>query len=322
MARYCFYCGRELKTGERCSCSTAQQKRAEHASAETTMPKTDPTPSAAHATDHANAKQADKQQAKAAKKAEARARTQARANDRATKQATKTRIKQERASGKRQSYNRIQWQERLFAFGRSMVQAIRKPTSFIQDASHPSTQTAIVAQVFESILMTLVLIRVMLQSNIGNLIAYGSIEISRKLDGSLRWLFFFRIFLVAIMLLFIRIAICNLITRFVGRQPLKLVDTARLMTPGSIYFSFFLIIGLILSNGSGIQTMLLVMAGYGVKLMIDHFALRMETGLPEDRMIQITLLTFLCTALVFGSVIGALTPNLSDFRVNVPGDLA
>lgn len=308
MARYCFYCGRQLNTGERCTCSVAQQKRAESHSENKESVETAQSESKATSDRDATPNRKAKAAARKAAKQEAKAR--------------KTRIKQERATSKRRSVNSFNWLESFISFGRNMVQSISKPTLFIQNASHPSFVTALITQVLECLLMAFVLMRMLIASNIGNLLAYGNSDINRNLSGGLRFIFFFRIFMVAFVLLAIRVLISNLITRFVGRTQLRMLDTARLMTPGSIYFSFFLMVGLLLSSGSGIQTLLLLSAGYSVKMLVDHFAIRMDTGLSEDMMIRISLLNFLCVALVFGSVIGLLTPNLSEFRASIPGDFA
>lgn len=308
MARYCFYCGRQLNTGERCTCSVAQQKRAaSHSENEESV---ETAQSESNATSDRDAKSSRKANTAARKAAKQEAK------------ARKTRIKQERATSKRRSVNSFNWIEAITSFSRNMIQSISKPTLFIQNASHPSFITALITHVLECLLMAFVLMRMLIASNIGNLLAYGNSDINRNLTGGFRFMSFFRLFMIAFVLLAIRVLISNLITRFVGRAQLRVLDTARLMTPGSIYFSFFLMVGLLLSSGSGIQTLLLLTAGYSVKMMIDHFAIRMDTGLSEDVMIRVSLLNFLCVALVFGSVIGLLTPNLSEFRASIPGDFA
>lgn len=316
MARYCFYCGRQLNSGERCNCSVAQQKRAESDSVHSTSPDSNKTT----ATENNTANETSSKDNKDGRKSRAH-KAQAKAEARKAEKAKKTRIKQERASAKRHSYDNARWHEALFSFGRNMILAIRKPTAFIQDASHPSLTTALITQTFECLLMTFVLIRMLIASNIGNLLSYGNSEMTRNLTSGSRVLFFFRIFLIALVLWAIRTVVSNLVTRFVGRVKMPMQETGKLMTAGSIYFSFFLIIGLILSSGSGLQTLLVLTAGYSVKVMIDHFAIRMHTGLSEDTMIRISLINFLVLALVFGSVIGILTPNISEFRASVAGEL-
>lgn len=314
MARYCFYCGRQLNTGERCTCSVAQQKRAaDNESTESVDPRT-----ASAETSQADSNTKSDRDTKHDRRAKAAARKSAKREAKVHK----TRIKQERASSKRRSVNPFNWFDACISFARNMIQSITKPTLFIQNASHPSILTALITQALECLLTAFVLMRMLIASNIGNLLAYGNSDINRNLSGGLRFIFFFRLFMVAFVLLAIRVLISNLITRFVGRTQLRMLDSVRLMTAGSIYFSFFLMVGLLLSSGSGIQTLLLLSAGYCVKMLIDHFAIRMDTGLSEDVMIRISLLNFLCVALVFGSVIGILTPNMSEFRASIPGDFA
>lgn len=292
MARYCFYCNRELKAGERCTCRIATANQAAQA-------------------DAAYQDQADQNTNTDKKKT--------RREDAKKRKAEKVHIKQERRQARSKNINSSEWKVAILNFFKNISRSITKPTSFIQDASYPSLITMATSQLVEAFLLALVVMRLLTLSNIGNLLAFGANDVGRNFTYPERMFLFAKLFLVAIVFFILRLLIVNLILRFIGRKQLTLLNTTQILTPGSIYYVLFLIVGYFLSSGSGIQTLLIIIAGYGVRILIDHLAIRMDTGLSEDHMIRITLLTFLITALVLGGFISVLAPNLSDFRVNIPG---
>lgn len=316
MARYCFYCNRELSAGERCSCRVAQAKRAEQSSSadnsttdgfSTESPDRDPPPK-----NETEATERESPFKRFQNNADARRQT------RADKQQQRSTVKQE-SSKARRSKIKFNWRDAFLNLGRNLFRAISKPTAFIQESSYPNIITATVTQAIEAYMLAFSLLRVLTLSNLGNLIAFGRSGANMPLSISERTLAFGKLYLIAILFFLVRVVINNLILRYVGRTRMSLVDTGYLLTPGSIYYCIFLVFGLLLSSGSGIQTLVIIVAGYGVRVIIDHLAIRMKTGQTEDAMLRMTLLIFLVTALVLGSIIGLLTPNLSEFRVDISG---
>ena len=317
MARYCFYCNRELNPGERCYCRVAQAKRAEQSSGTdnatggqsgTEAHSQNPPPTGNEQTSRRNTgfkMFRERRQAKQEKQAESRRQ--------------RVDIKQENARGREQSKSRIDWKTVFTSLGRNFLKAITKPTSFIQEASYPGLITAVATQAIEAYMIAFILLRILTLSNLGNLIAFDRQGANMPLTLPEQWLVFGKLYLIAILFLLVRIVINNLVLRFIGRTRLSFRESGLLLTPGSIYYCIFLVFGLLLSSGSGIQTLLILVAGYGVRVMIDHIATRMKTGQTEDSMLRVTLVIFLITALVLGSIIGIITPNLSEFRVDISG---
>ncbi len=327
MARYCFYCNRELNTGERCNCRVAEERRAEQAA----TARTDETKREANASAYASqdadttgsGETGSKREAKQAKRKAERAHRKAehaRAKQRAQRERVYTR--QEHASGKRARTSGFSLKASLLSIGRNILMAFRKPTDFIQEVCYKSAVTVIVMQLLEAYMIAFTLLRVLNMSNIGNLIAYNRNGASAPLSLPSQWMIFLKLFMLALVLAAVRILINNLVLRFVGRTRMKLWETTKLMTAGTIYYCIFLLFGVALSAGSGLQTLFILIAGYGVRVIVDHIATRMRTGHSEDQMLRLTLLIFLITAMVLGSIVGVVTPNLSDFRVDVSGQIA
>ncbi len=316
MARYCFYCNRELSPGERCYCRVAQARRAEQTSGSDNTAG-DPVGAGVYSQDPSSSDQKTSPRSSAGKAF--RQRRQQKQEKKAEERRRRYDIKQESARSRREARPKRNWKLAFLSLGQNLLKAITKPTAFIQEASYPSILTAIATQAIEAYMIAFTLLRVLTLSNLGNLIAFDRRGANMPWTVPEQWLVFGRLYLICVLFLFVRIFINNMVLRFIGRTRQSFLETGLLMTPGSIYYCIFLVFGLVLSSGSGLQTIMILIAGYGVRVIIDHIATRMKTGQSEDSMLRMTLLIFLITALVLGSIIGIITPNLSEFRVDISG---
>lgn len=321
MARYCFYCNRELKAGERCTCRIAQEKWAAHHAAGDS-PHAENNQSATSADTSSKPEQADGRNSGASffsRFSRDAAGKQQNKNEKKRRKENQTYARQERKRSQSKSFRAAQAKNTVFSFGRNLLRSVTKPTAFIQDTSHASNALAISTQCIEAFLISVTLVRILTMSNLGYFLSYGNNDVQTAYTMTDRWLMVAKVFAAAIAFFFARLLITYAVLRFLGRERMRLAQMARLLTPGSIYYALFLFIGLMLASSSGFQALFLLVGAYGVRVMIDHLAIRMETAQSEDAMLRMTLLIFLLTALVFGSLIGVMLPNLSEFKVDVPG---
>ena len=332
MARYCFYCNRELKPGERCDCRQAQANRAARESSDSGSSYSAGSDTAAQAAAHASYSQSQTTQDSSDKRARAQEkRKRERAEAKQARQADREKAKEERraqrAHKRSVDYKKRQKQSRSDSASQdsktsgreallALVSFITAPTTAIQTYSTASTRLMIIAFAAESILAGAVTLSIISNSNLGNLLLYRSYGMTGQSTWVSRLWFFVGFILLQILFIGIKAGVQWLITRLLNRQlNLSFISNLRMMVPGSVYFTLFVLVAFFFSIGSGLQSAVLILFGYGIRILVDHQALSMETGQPADKSIQQTLLATLITAIVIGSILNLLIPNISSFSV-------
>jgi hypothetical protein len=287
MARYCFYCGRELKTGEKCGCRSTGKAGSAPASGQA------PTGQAGSANRQSGRPGA----------------AQSSQSGRPGRQASSSRFG-----------NSTIWQRLLRAFnpfadsGRSARTAWHKASRYFLAPADTIRQSA---QTVSRLAMTLILTGsglaggafLLLGVRQAHLQLILSLNLATATAGfSLRSQFFlfvqgFGISLSANLLL---ILIHQLALRLIFRAQIGFRRLLTAMTPAILYSTVFLLGALFLLSGSPYSALLTVAAGLAASTVAQYLALRQVTGFDDNRCLILVCLILL---LYTGSL--ALLLNLS-----------
>ena len=137
-------------------------------------------------------------------------------------------------------------------------------------------------------------------------------------SGGLDRLFMFTLFflggaLISLTLYFVRAFAFKVTARFWVKQAHTIKEVLATLLPGTVYNLLFLIVGSFTAAGTGIGAVVLLAAGLAIRCMLDFTAWRNLTGQEEGRTIlQVATIT-LFQCMVFGILMGALLPGITNF---------
>ncbi len=152
-----------------------------------------------------------------------------------------------------------------------------------------------------------------------------------QLNNDLLWesagMAMLRGFLAALILAALRVLISRLVFRFVGRQRILMQDLCRAFLPGTYYGILLMLISLIFVSGTGLQSLVMLLCAYALRVMIDTWSLKDTVQLSTDRLLVqsavIHFLLFISLAFLLNFVVPSLSrmnpepQNPNEFSPNL-----
>ncbi len=306
MARYCFYCGRQLNPGEKCGCraagGTSSDQQAQQAK-QTTSHQTGQDRAAGGKTNQTHTKwhqrliqffnpfSSRSQTGTAYKSSSARS--------------TGTKKRQNRT---RRTFRPIRLNRQTFITAlRQAGQYIVRPADRIRTAvSSGSSFSVMVIIIVKGILGGVMMLIAVSQPHLQAILSLNIATINSGWNfGSQVFLFIqgFGIDLTASLLL---VLIYYLVLRYVFRQPTGFRQLLCGLSPAFLYFSVFMLGGLMTLAGSLFSALLMLAAGFALSTVAQYFAVRQMTGFDDNRSFILTGFVLL----LYSSVLSVLL-NLS-----------
>ncbi len=314
MARYCFYCNKELQPGQRCDCRYSQKIQATESNGATgtnaTAPDDDGTrpdiPPAAD--DDAQAKREARRAARERRKTE-RNKQKSSDNSRRSKRRTNA-----NTNARRSEFQRAGHRNGVFKqFYTVLLNFFRDPIHAIGHSNEVSPRLIMALIGFEAVFSGLFVYNAVRLDSIGRFLMFTTF----RFDGLDR-LFMFTLFflggaLIALTQYFVRAFTFKATARFWVKQVHTTKEILVTLLPGTVYNLLFLIVGSFTAAGTGIGAVVLLAAGLAIRGMLDFPAWRNLTGQEEGQAIlQVAAIT-LFQCMVFGALMGALLPSITNF---------
>lgn len=347
MARYCFYCNKELKPGERCTCRASVEARTKAAAARQAQSGSAADAAGAAARQAAGAKVKPEQAGRQARREQ---RTRAKAERVHQKQAqaqARRRSKQERVhawqrhsyanaydtggpeysqgrqrkssagSGTASAYDRFQQYVKTAGRAGSFISDyITHPTQGIQKLGHSRLRVSVVVLAIQLLLMGLLTAALISFSSLGRFLLYSSLANGETVP--LTWVAEYMI--QAVFLGLAGFGIKWLLTHVVFRisqvAQLNWRESFQLLTPGLVYTLPFLLLALCFTNGSGLQALALAGAGLAFSATADFLSFRLNLNLSSDQSLRYMAIILVLLSIFMGMVLSLFLPSLSEFAVN------
>lgn len=327
MARYCFYCGRALAQGERCSCRTArgsnfrpefhEKKDANSASdsasgtaaaaAEGKTGETASSPDSSYKNTHSATSAGSENKKNRRSRRGFRERFAAWRADRVNeRQARKSRRKQ--AAGRREAFT---WRSGL----NFIHQLFTRPTAIIASSSHAGRTKLVVTYLLEALVFSLIVLTFVRFSSLTRIAMLREMKLNNDSLWQSAGLAMFRGFIAALILSFLRVLISRLIFRFVGRQRVAMEDLYRAFLPGTYYEILFMLIALIFVSGTGLQALVMMLCAFAVRAMIDTLSLRDTVQLSTDRLLFQSAVIHFILFIALAFLLNFVVPSLSGLNV-------
>lgn len=306
MARYCFYCGRELTTGEKCNCRSPGS--GSHAAG-----KSQEAEKTGNTTKNGKTKSSGGRPKSAARKESFFKRIFNPINPFATG-------KTERPSAGRQRQQARPQKARPVAQPRQPITAgsvflglqqfaayLTRPADSVRSSLQKTNRRFVVIilalQGFCGGLFLLVaasrpMVRALL--SLSNATATGAINFANGL------FLFIQGFGVAIVATLLLALLYNLTLKFLYRHPVSFQDLLAVLSPATLYSSVFLLAALMTLSSSVFSALMLVVAGFAISAIAQYLAVREVGGTDDNR--SFVLVTFVL--LIYTSVLSLLL-NLS-----------
>jgi hypothetical protein len=297
MARFCFYCGRELTIGEKCACRSAGGPASQAAEPET-----------GHQSGKADQRHSQKAQPKARS-----ARTHAAAQ--AKGPAGRPAYSAETGYGTHASYAgytsaarnfHINWKS-FTALGRQLGQYLVRPGDSTRDAALGNTrQPILVVLLLQGICGGFFLLTIIRQSLLQALLSL-SISALPQTGSFLGSLFVFvQGFGISLAASLLVTLLYQLSLRFLFRTPFTFQRLLTALCPSFLFISVFLFAAMITLNASIFNSGMLLLVGAAAAAMLHMLAIRQMTGMDDNR-----VLTLVIFVLIIYTGILALLFNLS-----------
>ena len=300
MSRYCFYCGKELKPGERCTCRYAQ-KINDQKTTETEEP-----------SEYNHTSEASGSFWERFKKQ--------RSQNRRYAENTGARYQQSYSSPFQQwgTRSRNRGRTNLRTQFRNIIEKIwlllSNPIQGINQLVHSSLGWLIANIAVSCLLFTTMTMRSVGHSNLGNLLVFAAVRPNAEFNLTTLIIL---VTLICILLTFsmvlIRIITYRLTVQFIGQLHYPMTSFFKAVIPGLIYFNIFMVIGHLTAGGSGVTTIFLVSSGISVQLIVDYISLREISGQPDGEMLKQVSIAILLQCLIAGLLINLTFPNISNF---------
>ena len=338
MARYCFYCNRELRPAEKCECRPAAARLgprgAAHEASAQADAAADPQGGGGSATATRRvtgfvwvrriwrrqpleqARAADGAQASSAPRSQARQSQQAERAAEAQRRAGAQTGPSARARTRTRTQGAVPLRQSLGGLLLEIVRLVTQPTRAIQRQSLAHALRGSLTVLAASASCSFLIVGIFTRSNIGHLVLYRSRYFVDILPTQNRFMLFLEFWLFAFLYFIIKALTHYLVLRQFARADLSLRELPGLMTPGAVYFLLAMLLGRVFTAGSGMQAVFILAVGFMLASIIDHLALRMRLGLNEDQMLRWTMLSLLIMALIYGALLSLFLPNLTEFAVS------
>lgn len=326
MARYCFYCGRELKEGERCNCRAAAKLAAQKEQA--SDPKLNEQSQATGSTTRepdATSTQSSSTSAYSDASASARANS---ANDAGAKRKRKRRNKASSAFNgfkeKFSNFNKGGAKRKAQNFGneagsffrqipRLLRDLVTAPDRIVELGRTASTQWVFITLILELFIVTLVLALTANHSTLGRFLTFSLNQIEQPMrSGGSLWPRILLIHAVAYglrLLLYLLALKLNFISSTVRNAAIQAV-------PASLYFSFVFFFGIFFIRSSGVQVLFIAMLAWGIRLLIDAKVMKDIAGVRSDRLFLTIMGVYFVMFMGIAMIISLVLPEVT--RIQIP----
>lgn len=334
MARYCFYCQRELKEGERCDCQAAQRadarreaQRSSDVDKDVNRPTEDSADSSAKSSSNETSETSDTNNSETRARdtkqephtgARERFTSRAREQFNRTKESTSERFRKTSANfdGSKVKSSLGRFAEEGRAFFRQIPQMLKdvvtRPENILALARRASNQWVIIVFLLEMLVTTLVLSLAYQNSSLGRFLAF-SLNQAEQLGGSSPSPFALRILIIAASSYLVRLGAYLMALRL-NFVPITLQQALKHAVPGGLYFTLLLFFGIFFNRSSGIQVLFILALAWGLRLLIDEKILREYAKLRHDRILPTLIGIYLLTFLIMALVISLTLPEIGRVR--------
>jgi hypothetical protein len=302
MARYCFYCGRSLQSGEKCNCrstggsdsgptgtaeQTTRQQAQESAPKNESQSKEKPKN---NTTNNTRTKEPDRSTSSAKSTGSTRSAS-------STSSTRSTRPAKSATERKAEFLRRL---PALLATLQKVGKYVLRPVDAIRESvQKPSIRRAIGFIVFQSVLSGLLLLTAAGSPALAFLFGSGK----SATNPSLLFLEGTVLSAAAFMLLCLAY---SLLLRYLHRQNFRFLTLLEALSPVSLYIGLFQLLALFSLRTSLISAAILILFGLGLSLLVQFFAMRKLTNMEENQLVMLVFSTSFLTASIVGLVIGLL----------------
>lgn len=348
MARYCFYCNKELKPGERCDCREARKVQARNAeaaaraagtagatgsststtqgsqtgnsspfgtSSSTTSGGTSYQSTGSSAAPNSGSKKVslkDRWNAWRQRAQQRRREREQSAWSSQTSGAEYARRKADPASGASCFDDRSAFSFRGF-FGKLKLY-FTDPITAIRYGIRGNLAWAFILLFIQCLLIGIMSLQTFRHSNLGNLLMFTAIRPYNRIDFNSLFLILLLAETLLMAILFLAKALVYQVTlRTMGRQRLRFCAVLRMLIPALVYYTCFLIVGNITAAGSGITTILILLSGIAINSVVEYLSIREVTGLNDNKLVVVVFIALLIQCLLSGAIISLSLPNISGF---------
>ena len=319
MGRHCFYCGRELKPGESCTCRYSKKMRGEQDTGETTSKTKTETK-----TDSTSAYQQSKEEYQETQKNKAKNKqdkTKDKSNpfDDFIHSFKKTKAKdadEETIKAKRQDTGDKSESNSFFAIIKHVFTA---PSKLIANTKFAGKLNVILTNLTAALLFSFVLTVFIKNSSLSRFIILQDQGLTYDAVRTESISIFVRALLIYGLTALVRVLSSLIILRYINRQKIQFVELWRIFLPGTYYEILVLLIGLLFANNSGLQAIVILLLTVAIRSIIDVYSIKYSVTLSTDKVILETMLVVLITGIIFALTINLVVPNLSNFNV-VPSE--
>jgi len=306
MARYCFYCGRELNTGEKCNCRSTS-------SGSHTAEKSQSAPGSGSGTGPGASAASGARPAASVKKESIFKRILNAINPFASggssRPAAASKAKQPHPPKARPTAQPKQplSLHSVLAGLQQFGAYITRPADSVRSSLHKANRRfvmiilllqGICGGLFLLVAASRPMVRALL--SLSNATASGSINFA---NGLFLFVQGFGVAIVATLLLSL---LYNLTLKYLYRHPVSFQDLLAVLSPATLYFTVFLLAALLTLASSVFSALMLIVAGFAVSAIAQYLAVREIGGTDDNR--SFVLVTFVM--LIYTSVL-SLVLNLS-----------
>lgn len=318
MARYCFYCGRELTTGEKCNCrsnksssswSYASQGAASGASA-----------SGSAASGSAAGQKTGRHSAPRQKAGQARTPRgnifsrffqsinpfAAGSSGSSGSSGSKTRTTYQKARPASAPRKPLTAQDALLALRRFGLFLTRPADSVRSAAQSGSRRFVLVIMILQGIAGGLFLLSATSRPLVRELLTLSNFTASGSLTTANSIFLFVQGFGVAVVAALLLSLLYHLALKYMFRHPVPFMDLLASLSPACLYFSLFMLAGLSAVQSSVFSALMLLAAGFAVSAIVQFLAVGSLSGFEDNR----SFMAVTIVLLVYSSVL-SLIFNLS-----------
>lgn len=310
MARYCFYCGRELAQGERCSCrSRGSAYRPEFHNADGNASAAGSQPGSG--TKAASAASASSSAASSAssggpkdggssspnpkkRKRSFRERFAAWSADRVNAANARKRERKAQREARKAASAQRQSERTPMSAVRFLHRLFTKPTEIIASAKHAGRFRLWVAYLLEAFVFSFGVLIFVRFSSLTRIAMLRELNLNDTSLWKSAFQAMIRGFFAALMLSLFRVLISRMVLRFVGRQRIAIEDLFRAFLPGTYYEIVIMLFALLFVGGSGLQALVMMLCAVALRVVIDTLSLKGIVQLSQDRLlVQSAVIHFL-----------------------------
>ncbi len=290
MARYCFYCGRELEPGEKCDCRHHQESRGAQSD------QTD--------TGHSSGSSARKNSTDIKSKKKKRP---------AQKKSRKTPFQTKRTvdSQHHTAALRSLFRDALKHAGRLLAHPAEQIQRYALGTGHRAVPLFLILLGTMSGLLT---VQATEQTYLKTI--FGLSIVSAQFGGQLssRLFLFIEGAGIGLSLFLLHTLIYHLLLRYVFRQAFSFHRLINALSPSGFFSALFLLAGSMMLAGSFINTLLMVVAAIVIAILVQSTALRQATALTDNQVIILTATAMFMLLSLIALILNLSLPVLEALR--------